>query len=111
MAINFRLAKQRGVSLKDQYRIEVRHTMRDQLFEEMSKLKPEDWWSLRQLAERVTRIEYELQELWGFERDCRWHEFWRMPWCSCPILDNKDRRGTGQAVIAESCPIHGGDYK
>jgi len=55
----------------------------------------------------ITNIEFELQDLWGFSRDIRYHKFWELPQCQCPKLDNEDRYPFGHYFINESCPLHG----
>ena len=61
---------------------------------------------LRSLAEDLTEIEFELQDLWGFPRDRRYHRFWEAPKCECPILDNMDGYPY-MSYVNLDCPLHG----
>lgn len=57
----------------------------------------------------LTQIEYELQDLWKFKRDKKYHRFWEIPGCECPKLDNEDCY-PHRRVINEGCPYHGEEY-
>lgn len=61
---------------------------------------------LIEYADIITQIEFDLQSLWGFPQDAKWHKFWKLPKCTCPKMDNDDRYPTGYYVINASCPIH-----
>lgn len=63
---------------------------------------------LKDLANDITLCEYELQRLWGFPEDHKFHRFWLTPKCQCPRMDNEDNYGTGYYVIVHNCPLHGG---
>lgn len=64
---------------------------------------------LKELAKDITECEFELQRLWKFTEDDKFHMFWETPKCQCPVLDNRDRYPTGYYVINLSCPLHGQD--
>lgn len=51
-------------------------------------------------------IEFELQELWKFEPNAKYHRFWERPKCTCPKLDNIDWYPY-RKVILEDCVLHG----
>lgn len=56
----------------------------------------------------VEQHEYELQELWGFNRDRSRHTYWLVnPTCSCPKMDNNDCYGQEVKWYSEYCPWHG----
>jgi len=59
------------------------------------------------LQNGIMNIEYELQDLWGFPRDIKFHKFWELPQCRCPKMDNEDSYPSGYYVINELCPLHG----
>ena len=112
MGINMELAESKGLSKETIAKIIVRHKEREIIFEEMGKLNPllgVDRHTLKVLAESLTRIEYELQGLWGFVQDSRFHRFFDLPFCKCPVMDNEERLGTNSAIIVGGCPIHGFD--
>lgn len=84
------------------------HKKKLDTFDYMEKLDPmKDRMKLRVLSDRVRSIEYALQENWGFKKDSRYHEWYKVPHCECPKIDNYDARGTGHNYINLQCPIHG----
>lgn len=62
---------------------------------------------LKECDKLCTGIEFELQELWGFPMDIKYHKFWERPRCKCCKMDNEERAGTGYYIINENCPLHG----
>jgi len=64
---------------------------------------------LTSYAERITEIEFKLQDAWGFPRNNYYHRFWDLPGCKCPKMDNDDRWPTGMYVYSGDCPIHGSE--
>lgn len=64
---------------------------------------------LRSFANDIQLCEFELQRLWGFDEDARFHRFWETPKCECPKMDNEERYGTKYSAITLSCKLHGRD--
>lgn len=62
---------------------------------------------LKSLAKDLTEVEFELQTLWGFEKNANFHRFWETPKCLCPKLDNSDMYPNQYYIINNSCPLHG----
>lgn len=62
---------------------------------------------LKELALDLQEVEFELQRLWGFTEDARYHKFWQYPKCTCPQMDNEDRYGTKYKIVNQQCPLHG----
>jgi len=58
------------------------------------------------LVAKVTNIEFGLQDVWGFPRDENYHQWFRLPGCSCPKLDNADFVGTALRIYSHDCPLH-----
>lgn len=55
----------------------------------------------------IEDTEYQLQELWNFDKDREKHSHWYLiRGCKCPKIDNRDRQGYGR-VINKDCPWHG----
>ncbi len=69
----------------------------------------EDPKLLKSLVKDITECEYELQKLWKFSIESRFHRFWETPKCQCPTMDNNDWYPTGHYIINNSCPLHGID--
>lgn len=63
---------------------------------------------LKSLAQDITEVEFELQSLWKFPKDIKFHRFWELPKCSCPKLDNSDSYPHRQYTRLD-CPLHGGN--
>ncbi len=62
------------------------------------------------LASTVKDIEFMLQKNWNFDQNEEYHSYWfRMPGCTCPIMDNQERLGTPYGIITVSCPYHGSE--
>lgn len=60
----------------------------------------------------IKTIEFKLQELWRFPQDESYHEFYNLPKCKCPKLDNYDLKGVKNAhIISENCPVHNEFFK
>jgi hypothetical protein len=51
--------------------------------------------------------QFELQSLWGFKEDSSFHEFWTLPQCQCPVMDNRENKGYYRRIINLGCPLHG----
>jgi len=62
---------------------------------------------LKNLADAIEYVEFEMQAHWGFPKDVRYHEWYNIPKCTCPSMDNRDRKGTDYCIISSDCPIHG----
>lgn len=104
--INKRLARERNLSEETIKKIETLHKEREELFIIMEEFVY-NRKILMNLYEEWKTIEFCLQDLWGFPRDERFHRFWDIPMCKCPIFDNLDAIGTDYAVYNMDCPIHG----
>jgi hypothetical protein len=103
--VSDRLIEQRNISDKSLECIKKLHLKRFQVKEQMSQTR--DRSELRAFADMIKEVEYELQDLWGFERDYSMHDWFDVPKCTCPKIDNRDRKGTGYQIISLDCPVHG----
>jgi hypothetical protein len=108
--INKKLAEERGLTPEKEAKIEVRQREREGIYKEMEGLSPSvgtDRIKLKALAEKVTKISFELQELWGFTKDSTFHFWFNVPHCTCPKIDNRERMGVDCGrIISSNCPIH-----
>lgn len=104
--INPYFAVRRGATIEDLEKIKAIHCRRLQLFEEIEA--ETDQKKLKELAKKITQIDFELQDGWHFERNQSEHTWWfNLPKCSCPKMDNYDRLGTNSNVIDKTCLLHG----
>lgn len=106
--LNESLAKQQKVTSEQLANLVRLHERKLMLFDQMQELDPHTQQAkLKALAAVFEQIEYQLQENWNFTQDRNFHEWYLVPHCSCPQLDNQDRKGTPYRVITQTCPIHG----
>jgi hypothetical protein len=69
---------------------------------------------LRELAELVDQMEFCQQELWGFDSDPHFHDWTRVPGCTCTKDANNPYRRANAGIldyprqVEGDCPIHGG---
>jgi hypothetical protein len=103
-ALNGPLALSKGLTGKQVRKIRDLHIKKLRMLEQMEKTSAVN--ELRAHADAIEAIEYELQDLWGFDRDRRYHEWYMLPKCTCP-KDNSERRGTDYQIIILTCPLHG----
>lgn len=66
---------------------------------------------LSDYAQELTELEFQLQELWNFNKDINFHKFWETPKCECPRFDNNDRYPYGNYIVNNECPLHGFNKK
>lgn len=106
--INKKLAEKMNLNEDIIKKIEELHLKRKDYYNRM-EIAPVD--DLKEWDRLLTELEYDLQELWGFPMDSKYHKFWERPHCLCPKMDNRDRYPSGYYVINEECPLHGKLFK
>jgi hypothetical protein len=58
-------------------------------------------------VQMIEDLEMELQELWHFDIDRRYHRYWKyIKDCCCPRQDNEDWMYFGRRIISVDCPWH-----
>lgn len=102
--LNGRLLKARGKEDSIEA-IKAIHQLKILIYEAMEQ--ETELFKLIEYAKNLTLCEFELQKLWGFPEDGRYHRFWLAPKCSCPKLDNEDLYPSIYYYIEGDCPIHG----
>lgn len=103
--INSNLIKIKGIDSEGLKLIIKLHKQKHKISEKM--LKTDDKKLLKEFADLITNIEFDLQKAWGFEQNIDYHKFWYLEKCECPKLDNDDRYPHGNYIITNNCPIHG----
>jgi hypothetical protein len=106
--LNPSLVKRQGLTNRETTTIQRLHETRLDIEEAMSKTKNER--ALKILMNEWTMCQFELQKAWKFPEDINFHQFWTVPHCECPQLDNQDRYPQGPYVYNLSCPVHGVDH-
>ena len=81
------------------------HTKRIGIYIEM--VKTDDAKKLKEFDKECTDLEFELQDLWKFDRDVNYHRFWDRPQCACPTMDNEDSYPIGYYITNGNCLLHG----
>lgn len=102
--LNSGLIKSQKVSQLDQDIIQRLHELKHYVFQFMEDT--DDVGKLKEFAKIVETIEYKLQKHCGFKIDRNFHDWFTVPKCSCPKMDNYDAKGTIYRTISGSCKIH-----
>ena len=64
--------------------------------------------AIEAIMHEVALIEFQMQENWNFPMDSLKHKYWyRIPGCTCGIMDNDDAWGTKYHIVNNDCPYHG----
>lgn len=103
--LNQGLAERMGVTDQELINLIDLHQHKLSLFDNMEVTK--DTRELKQFAKQVEQIEFDLQKNWHFPQDSSFHEWYTVPQCTCPHMDNADMRGIDRRIISQSCPVHG----
>ena len=110
LKLNSALVEQRKLSTANVIEILDLHAERLSLLEDMASCDPTksaEKLVLRRLAEEHREIQFKLQEAWGFEKNQLYHDWFEVPYCTCPKEDNRERKGTAYQIVNLDCPIHG----
>lgn len=108
--LNSAIVEQQKLSTASVIEILDLHVERLILLEDMASCDPTktvEKLVLRRLAEEHREIQFKLQEAWGFEKNQLYHDWFEVPYCTCPKEDNRERKGTAYQIINLDCPIHG----
>lgn len=111
--LNGALVKRQGLSENDVAQLKRLHTLRHLQIDAMSSVKPRGGKfskaqviTLREMNNVIVELDFQLQDVWKFGRDAKFHRHWETPHCTCPKLDNRDSYPY-QQYVAMDCPIHG----
>lgn len=110
LKLNSALVEQQKLSTANVIEILDLHAERLSLLEDMASCDPTksvEKLVLRRLAEEHRENQFKLQEAWGFEKNQLYHDWFEVPYCTCPKEDNRERKGTPYQIINLDCPIHG----
>ena len=109
--LNPSLAISQGLQWSDVSLIAQLHKYKDTIFAEAYACDPiTERGKLRILSEELATTEFCMQAAWKFEQSIAHHTYWyKMPHCTCPEMDNKERFGVNQKILTMGCPVHGYD--
>lgn len=102
--LNRRLVEQQGVSDEELQNLKDLHVRLGRVYAQMRET--DDVQLLRELAAECTDIEFEQQKNWHFSQDANFHNWYNVPKCLCPKIDNHDMKGTKYRYYSGDCPIH-----
>jgi len=103
--INKKMLKEQKAELNEKAIISKTKEIYD-LFKKVKKLPEKS--KRKDIVEQLKQFEFQLQELWNFERDIKKHRYWYLiPHCRCPKMDNDDCFGINRRIINLECPWHG----
>lgn len=77
--------------------LQIKQTMRDNINNPSM---------LRELFNLTSQVEFNLQLRWGFPINWKMTNWFYVPGCECPKLDNHEAKPYRQIINCE-CPIHG----
>ena len=108
--LNQRLIEKQELTEQDVEELETLHEYRARMFDKMANLDPtddEDKDTLKLYSQLLESLEYNMQRVWKFSQDKDYHTWWyKVPYCTCPKMDNGDPLYFGARIIRHDCPIH-----
>jgi len=108
--LNWALSERQNLTDDERQLIIECHDRRVVIFDKMSVT--DDVKRLRQYADEIEELEFELQRHWHFPIDHSYHTWWiKAPGCTCPKMDNKDPMYNGLRIISSGCKLHGKDFE
>lgn len=107
--LNRKLIEKQGLTQEQVDAIKALHVQKHDVFKQMTDEFEHacDQDVMRGYAKRVEDLEFALQEQWGFTQDKNFHEWYNVPGCACPKMDNAENKGTPYRIITDGCMIHG----
>ena len=103
LCLNSRLLEEKNIDEARLEKIKRAHIALYRTYQKMKKPISND--VQQNLVKRCTRIEYILQDLWGFDRNRLFHNWFEVPGCNCPKSDNRERKGINYQIISEACNL------
>jgi len=103
--LNSSLILRQGVDASELRHLKFLHAEKLKYFDLMKETDEKE--KLKEYAHEVECIEFEMQKAWHFTQDRNFHEWYKVPKCTCPKMDNADNRGTNRRIIVMDCPVHG----
>lgn len=103
--LNLRLVREKNLSMETVIKIKQKHL---EVYNLVKALEKEQCpVVLKDLVNKWTKLQFELQKLWGFEQNPDFHRFWDLPKCTCPKIDNEDLYGMNFSIKNLKCILHG----
>ena len=103
--LNSSLVLRQGLDVSDLRNLKSLHAEKLKYFDLMRETDYKH--KLKEYAHEVECIEFQMQKAWRFPQDRNFHEWYKVPKCECPRMDNIDSRGSDRRIISMNCPVHG----
>lgn len=107
--LNDRLLKQQKIDKDTCWKIHALHWARHQLINEIKVIdaNSNQGSKIRVWADKITVIDFALQEQWGWPQDIKKHRWWELPGCDCNSEQNQRWLGTSKRFMSDDCVYHG----
>lgn len=105
--LNIHLVKLQKLTSDEIELLKLSHIHRFLLIQAMTKTSPANINTLLKLMHMVEEAEFTQQELWRFPKDRNFHQWFRVPHCTCPVNENDKLFGEDGVVIEHTCILHG----
>lgn len=103
--LNSSLVLKQGLDVSELRNLKALHAEKLKYFDLMRETDYKH--KLKEYAHEIECIEFEMQKAWHFTQDRNFHEWYKVPKCTCPKMDNADNRGSNRRIIVMDCPVHG----
>jgi hypothetical protein len=103
--LNSSLVLKQGLDVSELRNLKALHAEKLKYFDLMRETDYKH--KLKEYAHEIECIEFEMQKAWHFTQDRNFHEWYKVPKCTCPKMDNADNRGSNHRIIVMDCPVHG----
>ena len=103
--LNSSLVLKQGLDVSELRNLKALHAEKLKYFDLMRETDYKH--KLKEYAHEIECIEFEMQKAWHFTQDRNFHEWYKVPKCTCPKMDNADNRGSNRRIVVMDCPVHG----
>ena len=105
--LNGKLVKEKKIKGRKLTALKKLYIESHNIEKQMRELDPETQGrDLRRLLKNWRKVEYQIQEGWGFRKNKNYHADYKLPHCTCPIYDNDDYKGTNMRWVTAGCVYH-----
>jgi hypothetical protein len=101
--LNPRLIQRQGLGEAEVQHLQSLHEARQEIEEAMENAAE---GNLPALAKEWEANQFALQRGWRFPENALYHQWWEVPRCTCPKLDNRVRYPNGPYIHDTGCPVH-----
>lgn len=99
------LVKERNIDDETLEKIKKEKIKEYKIINDMEHTSGDEYGKLYEYLKEYRKINYKLQQLWGFKKDYLTHRDFLLPHCECPKDDNQFEFGYNRYVCGD-CPVH-----